>query len=135
MWFTQGIFLYFALSYLITAVPAVAMLIRRGDTPSLVIAIRLIVICLGIELLLLVPFWGLAKGKMYGRWLGVLSLIVIWGCVTYIQIHQPSTSILYKNTWGVVTQILVNLALLVLIIRLASARRTSQFFRREIEVT
>lgn len=36
----------------------------------------------GMFFLLLIAFWGLAKRKMYGKWLGLISLIIV--CCIFI---------------------------------------------------
>jgi hypothetical protein len=42
-----------------------------------------------IGLLLVIAFWGLAKRKNYGRWLGVLSLLLLWGLIIFIKLRRP----------------------------------------------
>lgn len=40
--------------------------------------------------ILISAFWGLIKKTFWGKWLGVISLIIIWAILTYSQLF-PST--------------------------------------------
>jgi hypothetical protein len=138
VWLSQLVFLLDAIVYLFTGLTTILMLIRREPVPvSLVV--RLAVLVVGFEVLLLVPFWGLLKRKMYGRWLGVFSLIAIWGHITYLQL-RPSLkmSAYYAAEHSVavfIGQLLINLAFLFMPLRLATAKKVTTFLQPDSNVS
>jgi hypothetical protein len=89
-----------------------------------------------LELLLVMAFWGLTKRKRFGWWLGLLCLVLLWAEVCYVQLRpQPPNSRIYTYgspedfAWNVITQVFVNISLLLLILRFAFAKRVRLFFR------
>ena len=142
VWLTQTLLIIFALVWLSSIVLNFALLIRSGESISPVRTAIGLSIILGFVLLLLIAFWGLAKRKMYGRWLGLLSLIVQWGLILYTQIRPPAGP--WKRyefnspeevVGAVIGQVLISVLFLTLILRLAFAKQVNEFFRRDIEVT
>ena len=133
VWLSQALFIFLAIWFGLFTALTLSRDLKRGDTISAAKG-GAIIFC--IELLLLLAFWGLVKRKWYGRWLGLLCLILIWAEVCYIQLRaQPATSRLYTYgspaddfIWNVLTQVLVNALLLVLLLRFAFARRVRLFF-------
>ena len=138
VWISQLLFLVDAIIYLFTGFTAILMLISREPVPVSLVA-RLAVLVVGFEVLLLVPFWGLLKRKIYGRWLGVFSLIAIWGHITYLQL-RPSLKMsgYYASEHSVavfVGQLLLNIAFLFLPLRLATSRKVTTFLQPDSNVS
>src|SRR5207247_2136939 len=84
-----------------------------------------------------VSFWGLTKAQTYGRWLGVSSIALVWGLIIFAQVRRPSGPLKYyeyDNTaqvvGAVVAQILVHSLFLILLLRLAFARKVGAFFQQ-----
>jgi hypothetical protein len=82
-------------------------------------------------------FWGMLRARAYGRWLGVLSLALVWAMIIYLQIsRRPSHAVRYYDydypTQGpgiVVALILLHATFFVLVARLAFARKVAEFFQ------
>lgn len=142
VWLTQTLLIIFALLWLSSILLNLAMLSRAGEGFPLIHAAIGLAIIIGFVLLLLIAFWGLARRKMYGKWLGVLSLILLWGFLLYTQI-RPTTGPWKRYEFNspaelfgaVIAQVLISALFLVLILRLAFAKRVNKFFQRDIEVT
>jgi hypothetical protein len=91
----------------------------------------------GYGLMLLIAFWGLARRKVYGRWLGVVSLSFIWLIFLYVRLRRPQGPYQYyeyRNSAEVVgavlTAIVIGSLFLIVILRLAFAKSVARFFRR-----
>ena len=89
--------------------------------------------------LLLVAFWGLAKRKNYGRWLGVLSLLFFWSLIILIKLRRPSGPYQYYEydnfaqlAAAIIVQVLLHGLILFLILRLSFSKSARQFFQEEI---
>ena len=82
----------------------------------------------------------LAKRKNYGRWLGVLSLLLLWGLIILIKLRPPPAGPLqyyeYNNPAQVagaaIVQVLLHGFFLLLILRLSFSKSVRDFFRKEI---
>jgi hypothetical protein len=141
VWITQALLLVFALLLLWVFLFNLAVLLSHlGEAVSLVRAAIGYSAMLGIWLLFAIAFWGLAKRKPFGRWLGLLSIMLLWGFIILGQLRRPSGPYSYygyNNTaqlvGATIVQILLDVAFLSLILRLAFAKRVGKFFRREIE--
>lgn len=91
-------------------------------------------ILFGTAGLLLVSLWGLAKRKAYGRWLGLLSLILEWVFILYAELSREE----WPQEQGhlvfvIIFHGLLHVLVLTLIFRLAFAKGVKAFFRRGVE--
>jgi len=108
----------------------------RSDEPVPVAGVMLLCsVEIVIEVFLLTTFWGLAKRKSYGRWLGVVFLLLFWGLVLMGQISRPPGPYQYYEfnndaqfVGGVIAAVCINCLLLLLTLRLAFARNVREFF-------
>jgi len=97
-------------------------------------------VILSIVLLLAFAFWGLAKRRNYGRWLGVLSLLLLWSLIILMKLQPPSGPYYeYDNpaqvAGAVFVQVLMHGLFLLLILRLSFSKSVREFFRNELEST
>ncbi len=99
---------------------------------------RLVGLTLGIGFLTILggALWGLTKKIMWGKWLGVFSLTLMWGLVLYGQLFPSSGSIQryeYNNTAQLAGanafMITINFLFGFLILRLALAKKVNSFFQ------
>jgi hypothetical protein len=144
IWITQFLLLAFGLLWLSVFLFQLVRILRDGLSEGVSILRPLIVfpIILGFACLLLLAFWGLVKRQAYGRWLGLVSLILLWGLILYMQLY-PSTGPWKRYEFnspaeragGVVGQVLISAVFLILILRLAFAKRVAEFFRNRKEVS
>ena len=86
-------------------------------------------------LVILVSFWGMARRKNYGRWLGVVCLLFLWSFIILGQLFRPSGPYQYYEysndaqlIGGVIAAVCFNGLFLLLILRLAFARNVREFF-------
>ncbi len=143
IWLTQSLLILFALLLLSAFLLNLAVLLTHlADGFSVVRTLIVYALMLGIVVVLGVAFWGLAKRKMYGRWLGLLSLILLWSLLILIKLRGasgPYKSYEYDNpaqlAGAIIVQVLVHGLLLTLILRLAFSKSVRAFFRKEIEPT
>jgi hypothetical protein len=89
-------------------------------------------------LLFVVSFRGLAKRKTHGRWLGLLSLLLLWGVIILVQLRRPTGPFKYyeyDNTaqvaGAVISYVLFHGLFLFLILRLSFSKSVGEFFRKE----
>jgi len=136
VWLTQALLIFFAGLFLLGLLINLARLGRLGEGASGIGAARGASLILGLVLLLLVAFWGLAKRKMYGRWLGLVSLFLLWGIFSVIQYYPPAgpwKRYEYNSTAQLIGagifHACVHVLFLVLILRLSFARKVVGFFR------
>ena len=140
VWLTQMLLLIFALLWLgIIALNLARLPGRIGGGASILRMVIGFSTIFCFILLLLISFWGLVKRKLYGRWLGLASLIFIWGLIVYSQLFPttgPSKRYEYDNAAqlaGAFLSIsLIHALFLILILRLAFSKKVNQFFQREI---
>ena len=76
---TQILLLFFGVLFLCFSGIGLVSSIQDPDTPfsipDLIIWTALVI---GLVIVPFVAFWGLAKRRRYGRWLGAISLLMIW---------------------------------------------------------
>jgi len=136
VWLAQGLLLIFLLVWLVSLVLNLVGVARNGSDASALRILIAFLIITGYGLMLLVAFWGLAKRRMYGKWLGVASLSFIWLLILYVQIRPPRGPYQryeYQNSAevaGAVIAALVTSSLFVIVIlRLAFAKNVARFFK------
>ncbi|HKO45892.1 MAG TPA: hypothetical protein VJU84_21625 [Pyrinomonadaceae bacterium] len=139
IWLTQSLLILFALLLLSAFVLNVVVLLTHwGNELSIVRIMIVYAVWLSIVVLLAVAFWGLAKRKNYGRWLGVLSLLFFWGLIILIKLRRPSGPYQYYEydnpaqlAGAVIIQVVLHGLILLLILRLAFSKSVREFFRKE----
>ncbi len=89
VWLTQRLLLVFALIWLFALIFNLLMIARNGASASPVRILVGISVRGSVVAVLLIAFWGLAKRRLYGKWLGVVSLSLLWLVIVYIQIRLP----------------------------------------------
>jgi hypothetical protein len=140
IWLTQSLLILFALLLLSAFLLNVAVLVTHWGSELSIVRIMIVyAVWLSIVLLLVVAFWGLAKRKNYGRWLGVLSLLFFWGLIILIKLRRPSGPYQYYEydnpaqvAGAVIVQVILHGLILLLILRLSFAKSAREFFRKEI---
>jgi len=135
VWLTQ---ILLALSALLIFVGVLLNLTHRLRSEEPFPVAGLIFLCLVVTVIgvfHLTTFWGLAKRKSYGRWLGVIFLLLFWGLVLMGQLFRPSGPYQYYEyendaqlVGGVIAAVCINGLLLLLILRLAFSRKVKDFF-------
>jgi hypothetical protein len=137
IWITQTLLLIFASIWLLSLAFNLMLLAIKGTQQSFARVAIGVSILLAMIVLLLTAVWGLARRRLYGKWLGVLSLVVLWGTIIYTQIRPsagPIKRFEYNSAAELVgasiTYILVSVGFLVLIINLAFAKKVDAFFDR-----
>lgn len=141
VWLTQILLIIFALLWIGVLFLNLMMLPGRlGRGATIVGAAVGGSIILSFVLLLLVAFWGLAKRKMYGRWLSLISLIFLWVFFAITQYFPPAGAwkrYEFNNTaelvGAAIFQACVHAVFLILTLRLVFARKVVEFFRRDAE--
>jgi hypothetical protein len=141
IWLTQILLMIFALLWLSIVVLNLARLpsqISAGTSvlrPAIVLPI---IIC--FVLVLLISFWGLMKRKLYGKRLGLISLILIWGLIVYIKLFPatgPYETYEYDNAAQLAGAFLalsvIHAMFLILILQLAFSKKVHQFFLRKTD--
>lgn len=141
VWLTQSLLIVFALLCLFTLLLDLTMLLSRmrgSEDIPLAGAVLGLSIIFGFALLLVIAFWGLAKKRRYGKWLGMLSLVFLWALILFAQLHRPKGPLQYYEydspaQWvgAVIVQVLISGLFLTLILRLAFGKREKEFFRKE----
>src|SRR5215510_8005646 len=123
IWFAQSLLLIFALLFLsVFLINLVALLGHREQDVSLIRTIVGYSVILGLVLLPLVAFIGLAKRAVYGRWLGVGSLTMLWGVLILSKVIRASGPYQYYDydnnaqlAGAIMVQVLLHGLLLMLI--------------------
>jgi len=138
VWLAQGLLLIFLLVWLVSLVLNLVGVARNGSDASALRILVAFLIITGYGLMLLVAFWGLAKRRMYGKWLGVASLSFIWLLILYVQIRPPRGPYQryeYQNSAQVAGAIIAALVtsslFLIVILRLAFAKNVARFFKHD----
>lgn len=137
VWLTQTLLMIFALIWLFSLVINLVMLARSGAIASTTRIVVGVSILAGFVLLLVIAFWGLARRRLYGKWLGLVSLVCLWLLVLYIQLRPP-TGPFKRYTFdspaelvgAVIMAVLISGLFLTLILRLAFAKVVNAFFER-----
>ena len=135
VWLTQILLAFSALLILVVVLLNLAHRLRSEEPFPVAGVIFLCLVVIVIEVYFLTAFWGLAKRKNYGRWLGVVFLLLFWGLQLMGQLSRPSGPYPYydyKNSRELIVaasaSICLDGLLLLLILRLAFARKVKQFF-------
>lgn len=136
IWLTQILLVIYVLLLLSVLVINLVNLLRHLDRSlSLVNSIVAYSIILGAILLFVAAFWGLARRAQYGRWLSLLSMILIWVLLlvtTFWQHAGPYAYYEYDNdtqlAGAIGCKVLIHALFLTLILRLAFARKIADFF-------
>ena len=132
----QGILLVFAVIWFSALVFNLAIIISVGSAASPFRLIGGVLVIVGVASVLTAAFWGLAKRRVYGKWLGVLSLSFLWLITLLIQI-RPSPGQFQRfeyNSVGemvgaIIAIVLINGLLLLVILKLAFSKSVDKFFR------
>jgi hypothetical protein len=140
IWITQALVIIFALLILFALLINVAVLLTHLEGEFSIIGTLIgYSIMLGVVLLLAIASWGLVKRKMYGRWLGVLSLLLFWGLLVLAKLWRPSGPYQYYEydnpaqlAGAVIVQVLLHGLILLLVLRLSFSKSVRKFFRNEI---
>jgi hypothetical protein len=142
VWLTQVLLMIFALVFIFSLLLNLALVLKRVEEVSVLSLLLLCVVNLGLVVLFLTSFWGLTRRKIYGRWLGVASLALIWSLMLLGQALRPSGPVPYyeySNTTQVVGGVIAAIAIyglfLFLIFRLAFAKSVTEFFLPPSEAT
>ena len=137
VWITQVIFLLFGLPLSLLLLSFFLQASAGGKLLStgfiiLVLQMLTLLVILGIA------FWGLAKRKAYARWLGVVSLVLVWGLIIVWQVLLEGGSFKHyefnstaERAGVVIAQVLIHGLFLLLISRLAFGKRAREFFDRK----
>jgi len=137
VWLTQALLLIFALLWSASLLINLLLVARDGTAASPArVAVGVSALACFV-LLLLIAFRGLAQRRLYGKWLGVFSLVCLWLIVVYIQVRPPSGPLKrfeYNSPaellGAIVTALFVSALFLTLIFRLAFAKSVDGFFER-----
>ena len=140
IWLTQTLLIIFALMWLgIIALNLARLPGRIGENISILRMVIGFSMMFCFVLLLLISFWGLVKRKLYGKWLGLASLIFTWGVIVYTQLFPvsgPYKRYEYDNAaqlaGAFLCMSLIHALFLILILRLAFSKKVNQFFQRGI---
>ena len=140
IWLTQTLLIIFALLWLgIIALNLARLPARIAEDVSILRMVIGFSMMFCFVLLLLISFWGLVKRKLYGKWLGLASLIFTWGVIVYTQLFPvsgPYKRYEYDNAaqlaGAFLSMSLIHALFLILILRLAFSKKVNQFFQRGI---
>ncbi len=141
IWATQSLLLLFALVLLSVLLINLAVLISHPDERlSLIGAVLTYSVTIGLVVLFAFAFLGLARRAAYGRWLGLISLVLLWGLIIFMKVNRPSGHYKYyeyNNTaqlaGAVIVQVFLHALFLVLILRLAFSKKIRAFFAKKVE--
>ena len=139
IWLTQALVIIFGLLILFAfLINFVVLLTHLGEEFSIVRTLLAYAMMLGVVLLLAIAFWGLAKRKNYGKWLGVLSLLLFWVLLILMKLRRPSGPYQYYEydnpaqlAGAVIVQVLLHGLILFLILRLSFSKSAREFFGKE----
>jgi hypothetical protein len=138
VWLSQILLLICALIWLSSIILNLLLIAREEIEVSAVRLLAGVSVLGSIVLVLLLAFWGLTRRRIYGRWLAVASLSVLWILVLYVQIWPPQGPVkrfeynsLAQAVGAVTTSILISVIFLILILRLAFAKSVTRFFRQD----
>jgi hypothetical protein len=140
IWLTQSLLILFALLLFSAFILNVVVLLTHWDSELSKLRILIVyAVWLGIVLLIAVASWGIAKRQNYGRWLGVLSLLLFWGFLILMKLRRPSGPYEYYEydnpaqlAGAVIVQVVLHGLILLLILRLSFSKTVGEFFRKEI---
>jgi hypothetical protein len=136
---TQILLMIFALLWLSSLITNLVMIARSGSTLSPFRVVLGVSILSGFVFMLLVAFWGLAKRKLYGKWLGVVSLICLWLLVLYIQLRPPNGPLKRYEfsssgelAGAAISVVVISGLFLTLIFSLMFSKAVNAFFKRNV---
>ena len=137
VWVAQALLLIFAAIWLFALTINLIVTVRDGSSAS---PIRMLVgasILCSIVVVLLIAFWGLAKRRMYGKWVSVVALSFLWLVFVYLQVYPPAGPVHrfeYNSSaevaGAVITALLISVLFLLVIFRLAFSKKVDGFFRQ-----
>ncbi len=137
VWLTQGLLLIFAVIWLFSLTFNLIMIVKDGASASPLRILMGVSILGSVVVVLLIAFWGLAKRRVYGKWLGVASLSLLWLVIVYTQIRPPQGPLQgfeYNSpaqvVGAVIAGVFVSVLFLILIFRLAFTKSVDRFFSR-----
>jgi hypothetical protein len=137
VWLAQALLLVFALIWLFSLTFNLLMIARNGASASPLRVFLGVSILGSVVVVLLIAFWGLAKRRVYGKWLGVGALSMLWLVVVYIQVRPPQGPMQrfeYNSPaqviGAVIAAVFISVLFLILIFRLAFARSVNRFFMK-----
>jgi hypothetical protein len=128
-WLTQTVLAAFTL-LLICLAAFDGVLLRgfhRGGADASLVVLG-VVIPLGFALLPSLACWGLAGRRSFGRWLGLLSLSLLWALLLLAQASRaPGLLLYYGHSWPALAAavgvcVLINGLFLFLIVSLARSK-------------
>ena len=144
VWLAQILLGLFVILWLFVILLNLRMVLldESSNRVSLILLVPIYAILVGFLLLLLTAFWGLARRRMYGRWLSVLSLTLMWGLIILGQLFRPSGPYKYYEyensaqvAGAIIFAIIFHSLVLVVILRLAFSKRVTAFLRSETATT
>ena len=129
VWLTQALLVIFSLLLIGLAAFDAILLggFHRGGADTSLVVLG-VVIPLGFALLPLLACWGLARRKLYGRRLGLLSLTLLWALLLLAQASRAPGLLLYYEysrpalAGAVSFCVLINVLFLILIVSLARSK-------------
>jgi hypothetical protein len=135
VWATQGLLLLFALIWFFSLTSSLVMIARDGSNASPLRILVGVSILGSVVVLFLVAFWGLAKRRIYGKWLGVASLSLLGVAIVYTQVRPPQGPLRqfeYNSpaqvVGAVIAGVFIGVLFLILIFRLAFSKSVDRFF-------
>src|SRR5690242_15913156 len=126
VWLTQVLLVLFGLIFLFIFVNGIIHSQKAFATPTS--SLRFLAVALFLFSFIVIQitaFYGLVKREAYGRWLAVVSLVLIWAIILISQIRRPPGPLKYYEYNGsaeivgaVIAQLLIHALFLFLILRL-----------------
>jgi hypothetical protein len=137
VWITQILLVVFGLLLLLTLLMDIAMVLTHlNETSVLIPTLVVFAVMFAILVLFAGSFFGMLKARAYGRWLAVLSMVLVWAFILLAQLRRPSGPFKYYEydnraqvVGAIFAQLLLHGLFLTLILRLAFARKVGAFFR------
>jgi hypothetical protein len=132
----QGLLVFFSLLLLFMWVAGLSILITKLGRGLPIGVLFVFSVIGGMVVLLLVAFRGLVKRRVYGRWLTILSLVLLWTSITVATLEPLADAYEhYISFWQLfetaVLQLLLHAGFLVLILRLAFSKNVNEFFHQQ----
>lgn len=134
VWIAQILLAIFILIFLLPLVLVLLAPVGIGSISIIGMAFMML-LYLGVTALLIASFWGMARRRPYGRWLGLAVLSLMFVFSIFGQIIRPPGPMPYAEyenstqaTAGTVTQIVMIGLFLFLLLHLAFAKSVTAFF-------
>lgn len=124
VWIAQGLFVLFVLMVVLAYI--LATLLTKPTDGTLTGVLVTTILSVAFIALAVIAFWGMAKRKTYGRWLGVglLSFMIIFAIVG--DVLFPSTSA--KPMASKVIEILFSIFVFVITLHIVLSDKVAEFF-------